>query len=62
MIKVDIAQIERTADLLAKAASDAEELVCRFKQITHELQEDVALSAYVQSDAILEAVNDYKTQ
>ena len=56
MIKVDIAQIERTADLLAKAASDAEELFCRFKQITNELQEDVVLSAYIQSDAVLEAV------
>lgn len=57
MIRVDIAEIEKLTDVLARVASDTDEVLNRLRQISNEMYNDVELPTYPQSAIALEAVS-----
>ena len=54
MIKVDIAKIERLADILAKASYSFDDALNRLRHIFSEIENDVELSQYPQATVIKE--------
>ncbi len=54
MIKVDIAEIERLADILAKASYSSDDALNRLRHIFSEMENDVELSQYPQATVIKE--------
>lgn len=57
MIKADIAEIEKLAGVLSRAAANSEDVLIRLRQVSGEMHNDAGLSAYPQSVVALEALS-----
>ena len=57
MIRADIAEIEKLTDAVVRAASDADEVRNRLRNLSAEMHDDIELAAYPQAPAALEALS-----